>query len=75
MENNKVITPAMVDWDDYKCSVEQTIANERIWGLGGSEFAEENIEGLQEELYLIENENYDELFAKYDDDVWKDYLK
>lgn len=75
MAKNKVITPAMVDWDAYKCSVEQSIANERIWGLGGSEFAEENIEELQEELYLIENENYDELFSKYDDDVWKDYLK
>jgi hypothetical protein len=75
MPKNKVITPDMVDWNAYKCSVEQSIANETIWGLGGSEFAEENIEKLEEELYLIENEDYDELFSKYDDDVWRDYLK
>lgn len=75
MANNKVITPAMVDWDAYRRSLQQSIVNETIWGLGGSEFAEENIEKLQEELHLIEYENYEELFAKYDDDVWKDYLK
>lgn len=75
MAKNKVITPAMVDWDAYRRSLQQSIVNERIWGLGGSEFAEENIEKLQEELHLIEYENYEELFAKYDDDVWKDYLK
>lgn len=75
MAKEKVITPDMVDWDAYKRSVENSIANERIWGLGGSEFAEENIEEFEEELYLIENENYDELFAKYDDDIWREYLK
>jgi hypothetical protein len=75
MAKNKVITPDMVDWNAYRRSVEQSISNETIWGLGGSEFAEQNIEELQEELYLIENEDYDELFAKYDDDVWRDYLK
>lgn len=75
MAKKKVITPDMVDWDAYKRSVENSIANERIWGLGGSEFAEENIEEFEEELYLIENEDYDELFAKYDDDIWREYLK
>lgn len=75
MAKNKVITPAMVDWDAYRRSLQQSITNETIWGLGGSEFADENIEKLQEELHLIEYENYEELFAKYDDDVWKDYLK
>lgn len=75
MAKNKVITPDMVDWNAYRRSVEGTISNERLWGLGGSPYAEENIEMLQEELYLIENEDYDELFAKYDDDVWRDYLK
>lgn len=75
MAKKTVITPDMVDWDAYKRSVENSIANERIWGLGGSEFAEENIEEFEEELYLIENEDYDELFAKYDDDIWREYLK
>lgn len=75
MAKKKVITPDMVDWNAYKRSVENSIANERIWGLGGSEFAEENIEEFEEELYLIENEDFDELFAKYDDDVWREYLK
>lgn len=75
MAKKKVITPDMVDWNAYKRSVENSIANERIWGLGGSEFAEENIEEFEEELYLIENEDYDELFAKYDDDIWREYLK
>lgn len=75
MVKNKVITPNMVDWNAYKRSVQQSITNEAIWGLGGSEFAEENIEKLQEELHLIEYENYDELFSRYDDDVWREYLK
>lgn len=75
MAKNKVITPDMVDWNAYRRSVEQSISNETIWGLGGSEFAEENIEELQEELYLIENEEFEELFDKYDIDVWENYLK
>lgn len=75
MAKKKVITPDMVDWNAYKRSVENSIANEKIWGLGGSEFADENIEEFEEELYLIENEDFDELFAKYDDDVWREYLK
>ena len=75
MAKNKVITPAMVDWNAYRRSVEQSIANETIWGLGGSEFAEGNIENLKEELDLIINEQYEEVFAKYDIDVWRDYLK
>ena len=75
MGKKKTITPDMVDWNAYKRSVENSIANERIWGLGGSEFAEENIEEFEEELYLIENENFDELFAKYDEVIWREYLK
>lgn len=75
MAKNKVITPDMVDWNAYRRSVEQSIANETIWGLGGSEFAEGNIENLKEELDLIINEQYEEVFAKYDIDVWRDYLK
>lgn len=75
MGKKKTITPDMVDWNAYKRSVENSIANERIWGLGGSEFAEENIEEFEEELYLIENEDFEELFAKYDEDVWREYLK
>lgn len=75
MSKNKVITSDMVDWNAYKRDIEQSLANERLWGLGGSVLAEENIERFEEELYLIENENYDELLSKYDDDVWRVYLK
>lgn len=75
MAKDKVITSNMVDWNAYKRSVQQSITNETIWGLGGSLHAEENIESLQEELHLIEHENYDELFSRYDDDVWREYLK
>ena len=75
MRKNKVITPDMVDWNAYKRSVEESISNETIWGMGGSEFADENIENLEDDLDLIENEDYDELFSKYDIDVWEDYLK
>lgn len=75
MAKNKVITPDMVDWNAYRRSVEQSISNETIWGLGGSEFAEENIENLKEELDLIINEEYAEVFAMYDAEVWENYLK
>jgi hypothetical protein len=51
------------------------ISNERIWGLGGSEFADENISALENELDMIDNEEFEELFNMYDIDVWKDYLK
>ena len=73
---SKVYTTAeMVDWDAYKKNIEDAITNETIWGLGGSPYAEENIENLQEELELVENKEYSELLAKYDKCVWKDYLK
>lgn len=75
MVKNKVITPDMVNWVAYRDNIERAIANETIWGLGGSEFADENIENLKEELDLIENENYDELLSKYDIEVWENYLK
>ena len=67
-------TAEMVDWNAYKKSVEEAIANEKLWGLGGSPHAEENIEMLQEELELIENKEYAELLEKYDKCVWKDFL-
>ena len=69
------ITADMVDWDEYKESIEEAIANEKLWGLGGSPHADENIKILQEELELIENEEYAELLEKYDKCVWIDYLK
>jgi hypothetical protein len=75
MTKNKVITPDMVDWNAYKRNIEQSISNETIWGMGGSEFAEQNIENLKEELDLIINEEYAEVFSKYDIEVWENYLK
>ena len=69
------ITADMVDWDEYKESLEIAIENEKLWGLGGSEFAEDNIEMIQEELELIKNKQYTELLEKYDKSVWRDYLK
>lgn len=69
------ITSDMIDWDQYKESVEQSIANEELWLLGGSDYAEDNIESLKEELELIEAGDFDELLEMYDDDVWEDYLK
>lgn len=69
------ITADMINWDLYKESVEQSIANEELWLLGGSDFAEDNIESLKEELELIEAGEFDELLEMYDDDVWEFYLK
>lgn len=80
-KNNKTnlvmgkITSDMIDWDQYKESVKGNIANENLWGLGGSDFAEDNIAELEEELEMIEAGDFDELLEKYDDDVWEDYLK
>lgn len=68
------ITSDMINWDQYKESVEQSIANEELWLLGGSDFAEDNIESLKEELELIEAGDFDELLEKYDDNIWEDYL-
>lgn len=75
MAKNKVITPDIVNWVAYRDNIERAIANETIWGLGGSEFADENIENLKEELELIINEEYAEVFSKYDIEVWENYLK
>lgn len=72
MAKNKVITPAMVDWNAYRRSVEASISNERLWC---TEFSRENIANLEDELDMIDNEEFEELFDKYDIDVWEDYLK
>jgi hypothetical protein len=69
------ITAEMIDWDAYRKSVEGTIANEEMWALGGSDFAEDNIAELKEELECIADGDYDEILDKYDYDVMKDYLK
>jgi hypothetical protein len=69
------ITAEMIDWDAYRKSVEGTIANEEMWALGGSDFAEDNIAELKEELEYIADGDYDEILDKYDYDVMKDYLK
>lgn len=75
MAKNKVITPDMVDWNAYKRSLEESITNETIWAMGGSEFAEDNIANMRYELELIDNGEYEEVFAMYDNNVWVDYLK
>ena len=72
MAKNKVITPDMVDWDAYRRSVEGSISNERLWC---TEFSRENIANLEDELDMIDNEEFEELFNKYDTNVWEDYLK
>lgn len=69
------ITADMIDWDQYKESVKANISNEELWMLGGSDFAEDNIAELEEELEMIEAGDFDELLEKYDDDIWEDYLK
>lgn len=69
------ITAEMINWDAYRKSVEGTIANEEMWALGGSDFANDNIADLEEELEAIDNEDYDFILEKYDYDVMKDYLK
>ena len=69
------ITAEMIDWDAYRTSVEGAIANEELWALGGSDFAEDNIAELEEELECIANEDYDTILDKYDYDVMKEYLK
>lgn len=71
----KKITAEMIDWDAYRKSVEGTIKNESLWALGGSDFADDNIAELENELECIDNEDYDTILEKYDDDVFEDYLK
>ena len=69
------ITAEMIDWDAYKESIENSISNERIWGLGGSEYADDNIAEYEEELWDIENGMFQNILDKYDDDIFEDYLK
>ena len=61
-----------IDWESYRESVENSIRNERLWA---TEFSRGNIADLEYELDLIDNEDYDELLEKYDDDIWEQYLK
>lgn len=74
MEERK-ITAEMIDWDAYRISVEGAIANEELWALGGSDFAEDNIAELEKELECIDDGDYDTILDKYDYDVLKDFLK
>lgn len=68
----KKITYKDVDWELYRDNVEGNISNERIWA---TEFSRENIANLEDELDMIDNEEFEELFNMYDIDVWEDYLK
>ena len=68
----KKITYKDVDWELYRDNVEANISNERIWA---TEFSRENIANFEDELDMIDNEEFEELFNMYDIDVWKDYLK
>ena len=68
----KKITYKDVDWELYRYNVEANISNERIWA---TEFSRENIANLEDELDMIDNEEFEELFNMYDIDVWEDYLK
>ena len=71
----KKITAEMIDWNAYKESIEEAIKNESLWALGGSDFAEDNIADLKEELEAINDEDYDFILDKYEDDILQDYLK
>mgnify|MGYP005610492259 CR=1 FL=1 len=64
-----------IDWEAVKQDIINNISNERIWGLGGSEFSDDNIENLEEDLSMIENEEYEKLIEKYDEDYFEDFLK
>ena len=72
---DRKITAEMIDWDAYKKCIEETIANESLWLLGGSDFAEDNIAELEEELECIDDEDYDTILDKYDDNVFQYFLK
>ena len=67
----KKITYKDVDWQDYRESVEASISNERLWA---TEFSRGNIADLEYELELIDDEDYEELFNMYDEDIWERYL-
>lgn len=68
----KKITYKDVDWEDYRENVEASISNERLWA---TEFSRENIADLEDELDMIDNGEFEELFDKYDEDIWERYLK
>ena len=67
----KKITYKDVDWESYRENVENSIANERLWA---TEFSRENIADLEDELDMIDNEEFEELFNMYDEDIWEHYL-
>ena len=67
----KKITYKDVDWELYRESVEASISNERLWA---TEFSRGNIADLEYELELIDDEDYEELFNMYDEDIWENYL-
>ena len=67
----KKITYKDVDWELYRDNVEASISNERLWA---TEFSRGNIADLEYELELIDDEDYEELFDMYDEDIWERYL-
>lgn len=69
------ITADMIDWSAYKESIKLQLQNEHLWSLGGSEFSAQNIAELEEEIDFIEEGSYDEVFEKYDENTWRDFLK
>lgn len=75
MKGKNVITIHDVDWVAYEQSVKEQIENEKVWLMGGSPFAEQNIKSLKEELALIKSGDLEDVFEMYGTDVWKDYLK
>ena len=71
------ITAELIDWNAYRESIENAIKNESLWALGGSDFAEDNIADLEEDIEAIDDEDYDFILEKYeyDDDIFQDFLK
>lgn len=67
----KKITYKDVDWASYRENLENSIANERLWA---TEFSRGNIADLEYELELFANEEFEELFNMYDEDIWESYL-
>jgi hypothetical protein len=64
-----------VNWESVKEDIKSSISNERIWGFGGSEFSEENIMRLEEELELIDNEDYESLLDYVDEDYLNEFIE
>ena len=67
----KKITYKDVDWELYRDNVEASISTERLWA---TEFSRDNIADLEDELDMIDNEEFEELFDMYDEDIWEHYL-